>query len=194
MADREHFLIDTMSTPLGPAILIADEKGALRLHAWEDPEATWRRRFRHDFGDAELVAGHDRFGHRTALQRYFDGEITALDTIPVAFTGTPFQQQVWQALRTIAGGTTLSYGALARRIGTPTAVRAVGLANGRNPIGVVVPCHRVIGSDGSLTGYGGGLRRKRWLLEHEARHTAFRPTRSAGSAGDRQLSLAAQPG
>jgi methylated-DNA-[protein]-cysteine S-methyltransferase len=173
MTECRRFLIDTLNTPLGPAVLIADEKGALRLHAWEDPVATWRRRFHHDYGDAELVAGDDRFGHRAALQRYFDGEIAALDSILVAFTGTPFQLTVWQALRTIAGGTTLSYAALARRIGAPNAVRAVGLANGRNPIGVVVPCHRVIGSDGSLTGYGGGLARKRWLLDHEARHLPF---------------------
>lgn len=120
------------------------------------------------------MARRDPFGHVAALQRYFDGEITALDAIPVAFSGTPFQKKVWTALRTIHAGTTLSYGDLARRIGEPAAVRAVGLANGRNPIGVVVPCHRVIGSDGSLTGYGGGLPRKRWLLDHEARHSAFR--------------------
>ena len=174
MAERERFFIDTMRTPLGTAILIADENGALRMHFWEDAEETWRQEFRRRYGDTKLVAQPDSFGNIAALERYFDGEITAVDTIPVAFAGTPFQKKVWSALRTIAGGTTLSYGALARRIGEPKAVRAVGLANGRNPIGVVVPCHRVIGSDGSLTGYGGGLPRKRWLLEHEARHTAFR--------------------
>jgi methylated-DNA-[protein]-cysteine S-methyltransferase len=174
MAERETFTVDTIKTPLGTAILIADEHGALRLHAWDDPAQMWRRRFRHCHGDAALVARRDPFGHAAALERYFDGDIAALDPIPVAFTGTPFQTTVWNALRTITGGTTLSYGALARRIGMPKAVRAVGLANGRNPIGIVVPCHRVIGSDGSLTGYGGGLARKRWLLEHEARHTTFR--------------------
>jgi methylated-DNA-[protein]-cysteine S-methyltransferase len=174
MDDRETFLIDTMNTPLGTAILIADEHGALRMFCWEDDAATWRSRFHRRHGAATLVAQRDPFGHREALGRYFDGEITALDAIPVAFSGTPFQEKVWKALRTIAGGTTLSYGALARRIGAPNAVRAVGLANGSNPIGVVVPCHRVIGCDGSLTGYGGGLPRKRWLLEHEARHTPFR--------------------
>jgi methylated-DNA-[protein]-cysteine S-methyltransferase len=174
MAERERFWIDTLQSPLGRAVLIADENGALRLHFWEDPEDTWRQRFRRAYGDAELMAGGDRFGHVAALERYFAGEITALDTLPVAFVGTPFQQKVWAALRTIPAGTTLSYGALARRIGDPAAVRAVGLANGSNALGVVVPCHRVIGSNGSLTGYGGGLARKRWLLEHEARHTAFR--------------------
>jgi methylated-DNA-[protein]-cysteine S-methyltransferase len=174
MCEREKFLIDRTKTPLGTAVLIADENGALRMHFWEDPEDTWRQRFHRSYGDAELVAQHDPFGHIAALERYFDGDMTALDAIPVAFRGTSFQRKVWAALRHIAAGTTLSYGALAQRIGEPTAVRAVGLANGRNPIGVVVPCHRVIGSDGSLTGYGGGLPRKRWLLEHEARHSTFR--------------------
>ena len=88
--------------------------------------------------------------------------------------GTAFQREVWGALREIACGTTVSYAKLAERIGRPNAVRAVGLANGSNPVGVVVPCHRVIGSDGSLTGYGGGIERKRWLLEHEGKHAAFR--------------------
>jgi methylated-DNA-[protein]-cysteine S-methyltransferase len=174
LSERKRFVVDRMETPLGIAILIADETGALRLHRWEDPADSWRKEFYHRYGDVELVAQRDRFGHVATLERYYNGEITVLDTIPVAFAGTPFQQKVWKALRTIAGGSTVSYGALAKRIGAPSAVRAVGLANGRNPIGVVVPCHRVIGSDGSLTGYGGGLARKRWLLEHEARHCAFR--------------------
>ena len=102
------------------------------------------------------------------LQRYFDGDIAALDAIPVDPGGTPFQADVWRALRQVPAGTTVSYGELARRIGRPSATRAVGLANGQNPIAVVIPCHRVIGSDGSLTGYGGGLDRKRWLLHHES--------------------------
>jgi len=141
------------------------------MFGWEDAAQTWRKSFARRYGVAELVPGCDSFGHIAALACYFDGDVTAIDRIPVAFSGTKFQQKVWGALRTIACGTTLSYGALARRIREPKAVRAVGLANGSNPIGIVVPCHRVIGSDGSLTGYGGGLRRKRWLLEHEARHS-----------------------
>jgi methylated-DNA-[protein]-cysteine S-methyltransferase len=174
MSERDTFLMDTMNTPVGRAVLVAEPTGAVCMFFWEDPEETWRRRFRRRHGDAELVTRRDPFGHVAALERYFEGEISALDTIPVAFHGTPFQTKVWAALRGIAAGTTLSYGALAKRIGEPRAVRAVGLANGSNPIGVVVPCHRVIGSDGSLTGYGGGLARKRWLLEHEARHSPFR--------------------
>lgn len=101
------------------------------------------------------------------LRRYFAGELTAIEDLPVDPRGTPFQQTVWLSLRTIPAGQTLSYGALADRLGRPTASRAVGLANGANPIAIVLPCHRVIGADGSLTGYGGGLDRKRWLLQHE---------------------------
>ena len=108
MPARKRFFVDTLKTPLGNEILIADEGGALRLHYWEDPAETWRQLFRRRHGDTELVAQHDPFGHCTALERYFDGEITALDALAVAFTGTPFQEKVWTALRTIAAGTTLS--------------------------------------------------------------------------------------
>jgi methylated-DNA-[protein]-cysteine S-methyltransferase len=103
---------------------------------------------------------------RAQLQAYFGGELQSFD-LPLAMNGTPFQQTVWSALRNIPYGATISYGELARRIGKPKASRAVGLANGSNPLSIVVPCHRVIGADGSLTGYGGGLERKRWLLRHE---------------------------
>jgi len=102
-----------------------------------------------------------------ALRRYFGGDLAALDAVPAELNGTPFQKSVWQALRRIPPGATISYGELARRIGQPTSVRAVGAANGANPVAVIVPCHRVIGSNGTLTGYGGGLDRKRWLLAHE---------------------------
>jgi methylated-DNA-[protein]-cysteine S-methyltransferase len=101
------------------------------------------------------------------MRAYLAGELNALDRLPADAGGTPFQQEVWAALRTIPPGVTWSYKQLALRIGRPAAVRAVGLANGSNPIGIVVPCHRVIGANGTLTGYGGGLPRKRWLLEHE---------------------------
>jgi methylated-DNA-[protein]-cysteine S-methyltransferase len=104
---------------------------------------------------------------RGALEAYFEGDIAAIDRVPVQADGTPFQLKVWKALREIPAGETISYGELAGRIGQPTASRAVGLANGSNPISIVVPCHRVIGANGKLTGYGGGLDRKRWLLNHE---------------------------
>ncbi|MGA8025127.1 MAG: methylated-DNA--[protein]-cysteine S-methyltransferase [Candidatus Acidiferrales bacterium] len=115
-----------------------------------------------------LESARNRHGFTQALKRYFDGELTAIDALPVEIARTAFQREVWCALRKIRCGTTVSYAHLAMEIGRPAAVRAVGLANGSNPIGVVVPCHRVIGADGSLTGYGGGIERKHWLLEHEA--------------------------
>ncbi len=174
MAERERFFVDTMSTPLGDAVVVADETGALCMYRWTDPADNWRKELHRHRPGAELIAERDRCGNIAALERYYEGDIPALDTLRVVFSGTLFQKKVWNALRTIPGGTTLSYGALAARIGAPKAVRAVGLANGSNPIGVVVPCHRVIGSNGSLTGYGGGLERKRWLLAHEARHCTFR--------------------
>lgn len=179
MSECEAFFSEEMNTPLGTAILVADPNGTLRMFFWADQADSWRKAFDRRHPNARVIPCRDLFGHVAALQRYFDGEIVALDGISVAFSGTPFQKKVWSALRTIKGGTTLSYGALARRIHEPKAVRAVGLANGSNPVGVVVPCHRVIGSDGSLTGYGGGLARKQWLLEHEARHAPGRAEMSA---------------
>ena len=108
-------------------------------------------------------------GATSALDAYFNGELAAIDGLAVSLVGTPFQVLVWSALQSIPCGETASYGDIARRIGKPNAVRAVGGANNRNPIGIVVPCHRVIGADGSMTGYGGGVERKRWLLAHEQR-------------------------
>lgn len=100
---------------------------------------------------------------------YFSGERADAASVPLDLRGTPFERQVWEALRCIPAGTTTTYGAVARQVGSPDASRAVGLANGANPIAIIVPCHRVIGSDGTLTGYGGGLDRKSWLLSHERR-------------------------
>lgn len=102
-----------------------------------------------------------------ALRAYFDGDVRALDTIPVELNGTPFQVRVWNALRQVAPGRTASYSDIARAIGAPAAVRAVGAANGANPVSLIVPCHRIVGANGSLTGYGGGLDKKQWLLAHE---------------------------
>ena len=107
-----------------------------------------------------------------ALHRYFCGELDAFDGIEVDPEGTQFQRKVWAALRGIAPGTTSSYAAIAATVGSPRAVRAVGSANGRNPISLVIPCHRVIGSDGALRGYAGGVERKRWLLRHEGASAA----------------------
>jgi methylated-DNA-[protein]-cysteine S-methyltransferase len=119
------------------------------------------------FPGEAVVPARDPAGAVGALQRYFDGDLQALEGLRVDPGGTPFQASVWRALRTIAPGTTISYLELARRIGATSAVRAVGAANGANPIAIVIPCHRVIGTNGKLVGYGGGLDRKRWLLDHE---------------------------
>ena len=160
--------IDRVPTPIGEAQLVSDLDGHLRMFGWY--EERWWSRWRARYREIELVEVRDPFGFTKAIEAYMEGEVHAIDALPVAFAGTLFQNKVWHALRAIPAGETVSYGALAKRIGKPKAVRAVGLANGSNPVGLVVPCHRVIGSDGSLTGYGGGLERKRWLLAHEARY------------------------
>jgi methylated-DNA-[protein]-cysteine S-methyltransferase len=163
----ETFLLDRFKTPIGTALLVTDKEGVLCALDWEDYEPRMRQLLRLQVGAVELVNGRASKSIREALSGYFAGDLSRLKAIPWRVAGTSFQRNVWTALRTIPAGTTLSYGALAMRLDVPKAVRAVGHANGANPISVVVPCHRVIGADGSLTGYGGGLDRKRWLLEHE---------------------------
>jgi methylated-DNA-[protein]-cysteine S-methyltransferase len=168
----EHLTLDRFPTPIGTAMLVTDAQGRLRAFDWHEYEDRLTRlmRLQTEHG-ALLDEGRAPDAVRTALAAYFAGALGALDSIACHTGGTPFQREVWAALRTIPPGRTVSYAALAVQIGRSKAVRAVGLANGANPIGVVVPCHRVIGADGSLTGYGGGLERKRWLLAHELRHT-----------------------
>jgi methylated-DNA-[protein]-cysteine S-methyltransferase len=163
----ETFLLDRFATPIGIALIITDAEGALRALDWEEYEPRMRQLLRLHYGAAVLVDARAPKNVRAALTAYFAGDLDRLASIPWRVAGTPFQRKVWTALRTIPAGTTLSYGSLAARLDVPKAVRAVGHANGANPISVVVPCHRVIGANGSLTGYGGGLDRKRWLLEHE---------------------------
>lgn len=158
---------DRIKTPTGTMLVLVDEDGYLRSVDWEDHEDRMERLLARHYGDALVRQPGRTPAVRTAIEAYFSGELEALAALPVRTNGTPFQCEVWAGLRTIPAGETLSYGALAQRIGRPSAVRAVGLANGSNPIGVVVPCHRVIGADGTLTGYGGGMERKRWLLQHE---------------------------
>jgi methylated-DNA-[protein]-cysteine S-methyltransferase len=174
MAEMETFFFDVIDSPIGKLAIAADQKGAMRMLSFDGDGERWRKDFARRFPGATLVRRRDPFGLGSALKAYFDGNMEALDKVPVVFGGTPFQNKVWKALRKIPVGATMSYGALAKKIGEPKAMRAVGLANGSNPIAVVVPCHRVIGSNGSLTGFGGGLPRKKWLLEHEAKHTAAR--------------------
>lgn len=163
------FILQTMPTPLGDLQVVADDAGRLRAVDWLDHDARMRLLLRRYYGKTlALVPGEVAHPLVEALHAYFAGELGAIDALPCELTGTPFQRSVWLALRAIPAGQTLSYAALAQRIGAPAAVRAVGLANGANPISLVLPCHRVIGSNGTLTGYGGGLPRKRWLLAHEA--------------------------
>jgi methylated-DNA-[protein]-cysteine S-methyltransferase len=160
--------IGTLATPIGEAFIVFDEELRLRAFDWTEHEGRLLSLLRRQYGESPtLLVGDVPVHIRERITAYFAGDLRALDGLECATAGTPFQRQVWSALRAIPAGQTKSYSALAREIGRPHAVRAVGAANGSNPIGVVVPCHRVIGADGSLTGYGGGLERKRWLLEHE---------------------------
>ena len=161
--------LERLPTPLGVLLFAADERGRVHALEWEDHAERLQRSLRlyHRVDAAGLPAPSRRSAAGARLSAYFAGDLAAIDAIPVETGGSPFQRQVWSALRRIPVGETLSYGALAARIGRPQAVRAVGAANGANPVSIVVPCHRVIGADASLTGYGGGLERKRWLLCHE---------------------------
>lgn len=162
-------LLDRLRTPIGDLFLVADKEGILRATFWTDDEQNLHRVMQRQYTGLaiDFEPANDPHGLSAALHAYFAGDLHAIDKLPVEAGGTPFQREVWRALRDIPCGTTISYAELAQRIGRPAAVRAVGLANGANPIGIVVPCHRVIGSNGSLTGYGGGMERKRWLLDHE---------------------------
>ena len=163
----ESFGLDRLPTPIGTALLVTDADGHLRALDWEDYETRMKQLLRLHYGAVSLMPARAPRAMRTALAGYFDGDIDRLETIGWRVAGTPFQQKVWHALSRIPAGTTMSYGALAAKIEMPRAVRAVGHANGSNPISVVLPCHRLIGANGSLVKYGGGLERKRWLLQHE---------------------------
>ena len=183
MSEILELLIDRIDTPIGEMVIIADRDGNLRAVDWTDHDPRAEDSLRLHYGRGKENAGFtltpakNPGGLSEAIRNYFNGDLTAIDNLPTKTNGTDFQRQVWQALREIPLGTTTSYGELAKRIGRPKAVRAVGLANGSNPVGVIVPCHRVIGSNGSLTGYGGGLNRKRWLLEHESKNSEGSPKR-----------------
>jgi methylated-DNA-[protein]-cysteine S-methyltransferase len=159
-----------MASPVGEILIVTRGGTLCGLDFANQPERLegWMRR---RLGAVEATRNDDAHAPiHAALAAYFAGELAAVDALAVDGGGTPFQHQVWRALRTIAPGATATYADIARDIGRPRAVRAVGAANGANPISIVVPCHRVIGSGGALTGYAGGLERKSWLLEHERRY------------------------
>jgi methylated-DNA-[protein]-cysteine S-methyltransferase len=163
----ETLILESLPTPFGPILLAADNEGRLcAVSFWDDPDEMRALLRRHHRG-AAAAFGKVPEPLRQAFERYFAGDARALKGIAWRTGGTDFQLRVWRALTTIPVGETWTYGQLAAAIGAPKAVRAVGLANGANPIPIVVPCHRVIGANGSLTGFGGGLERKRWLLRHE---------------------------
>lgn len=163
----EHLYLDRLETPIGTALLVTDDEGFLRALDWSDYEARMHRLLRRHYGNVVLNDGPASKDITRALNGYFAGDLDQLKTIKWRTNGTPFQRKVWTKLQTIPPGKTSSYGIMADRLKVPNAARAVGLANGANPVSVVVPCHRLIGADGSLTGYGGGLERKQWLLAHE---------------------------
>jgi methylated-DNA-[protein]-cysteine S-methyltransferase len=165
------FNVERVATPLGLAFLVTDAAGHVRAFDYEDYEARMLRLLRLQYGTVALRTGAAPGDVKDRIASYFGGTLNALEALPCATAGTSFQRLVWAGLRKIPAGKTLSYGALAERLGKPGAARAVGLANGANPISIIVPCHRVIGAGGALTGYGGGLARKQFLLAHEGAWT-----------------------
>lgn len=162
-----ELVLDRIATPVGEVLLVVDAAGAVRALDFAGYEARMTRLLVRHCGHADWREGRAPEPARRAVSAYFAGDTAALDGLEVRTGGTEFQRRVWAALRAIPAGQTRTYGQLAAAIGRPKAVRAAGLANGQNPVAVIVPCHRVIGADGTLTGYAGGLERKRWLLAHE---------------------------
>ncbi len=161
----ESLTLGRLETPIGTALLVTDEGGVLRAFNWTDYEPQLRGWLDRRYVGIPISEGESPAAG--TFGRYFGGDPRALEGLAYKALGTRFQLSVWEALMAIPAGETWSYRDIAARIGRPTAVRAVGLANGANPLAVIVPCHRVIGANGALTGYGGGLSRKQWLLDHE---------------------------
>ncbi len=162
-----RFILDQQESPIGTMLLVADQTGVLHSLDFEAYESRMLRLLKRYYGDVQLERGRVCETVRSSLEAYFDGDSSGVERLQAGGGGTDFQREVWNRLRDIPQGATISYGQLASAVGRPGASRAVGLANGANPVAIVVPCHRVIGSTGKLTGFGGGLWRKRWLLEHE---------------------------
>jgi methylated-DNA-[protein]-cysteine S-methyltransferase len=174
MTDPNRLLHDRLESPIGVMLILADGRGSLRAIDFADHEDRLGLLLERRVGQRLdcASAATDPFGLTSALAAYFKGDLAAIAALPVEAPGTVFQRKVWAALRQIPPGRTQSYGQIAATIGHPGAVRAVGAANGANAVAIVTPCHRVIGADGSLTGFAGGIERKRWLLAHEAASVA----------------------
>jgi AraC family transcriptional regulator of adaptative response/methylated-DNA-[protein]-cysteine methyltransferase len=166
-AETMQLILSHYAAPVAGLLLVTDSDDRLRALDFVDFEERMRRLLARHYGVVDLIEGEAPAAITAALDAYFGGDLAALEAVPVATGGTDFQKSVWAALRAIPAGETRGYGALAAALGKPGAARAVGLANGLNPVGIVVPCHRVIGASGALTGYAGGVERKRWLLGHE---------------------------
>ncbi len=166
---------ERLATPIGEVVLLSDAGGMLRALDFADFDARMRRLLDRHYGVGGWAIGPAGSTSEAAraVGAYFAGDLAAIDSLPTATGGTPFQRAVWAALRRVPRGDTVSYGEIAAMIERPSAVRAVGMANGANPVAIVVPCHRIIGRSGALTGYAGGVERKRWLLAHETRGGLF---------------------
>jgi methylated-DNA-[protein]-cysteine S-methyltransferase len=188
-----NLFMDNIESPIGQLLIVSDGASLCAVE-FDGDDVRLRAYLQKRFGQFTLQPASDPQGFSGRIRDYFAGNLRALEGIPVETGGTEFQRRVWQALREIPTGSTTSYGELAQKIGKPRASRAVGLANGMNPIPVVLPCHRVIGADASLTGYGGGLDRKRWLLEHEGALLALRGESNASTGRKVSNSMRADTG
>lgn len=165
----KKLLLDRLESEIGPILMVVDpDNGKVCAIDYSDYEARMHKLLGRHFPEFGLEEADNPYGYSNLLRAYFKGDFKALNTIEVSTGGTLFQQEVWKLLRTIPVGTTTTYGELALKLSKPGAARAVGLANSLNPVAIVIPCHRVIGANTSLTGYAGGLERKRWLLTHES--------------------------
>lgn len=164
--DQNRCDFDEIGTPIGAVLIVVVAEHLVALD-FADCAARMHRLLAQRLGDVTLRSHRDPAGLSRQVRAYFAGDLNALQATPIALHGTPFQERAWQALRRIQPGATSSYARQAAGLGAPRSARAVGRANALNPIAIAVPCHRLVGADGSLTGYAGGLARKRWLLRHE---------------------------
>lgn len=169
---RMNLSVDRVPSPLGMLTIVTNDDTLVALD-FDDSSHRMHRLLKRHYGGVKLCVARERIGARDALDAYFAGDLCAINALPISTGGNVFARSVWKALRAIAPGTTEGYGDLAARIGRPRAARAVGLANSANPIAIVVPCHRVIGANRTLTGYAGGLARKEWLPRHEGAAPLF---------------------